>query len=662
MAVAPALRPFDGTAIPQVLKDQPRWAPWVAVWNEKRQKYDKIPRRADVPEYGLSTANPDRWFTYAAALATFEREKPSLAGVGYVMTRPHGIVGVDLDNCLHGGKLDDWAQTVVTELASYTEVSPSGNGLRIFCQGDVGDWTNHTVGIEVYGGIEARFLTMTGAHLVGSPLDVCRAPAGVFEGLRAQYGRAAAVAVPVLDLPELVDDMLLPSLASLDLPYTARDFLESGDSRGDRSRDLHSAAVALYQRGLADDEVFSLLVASPHAMEVALDHRRQDSDRALVYLWKEHCLKAKSKGDRKVASADDFDDVSPADADKVDDVLDKVVKVSDKVVKGPRFPVLSVSQLLQRPRATWLIRNVLPQAELAIIYGESGSGKSFFTLDMVASLARGLDWRGHKVERAAPVVYICAEGEADFRDRVQAYCDFNGITDLPLGVIADAPNMMEKIDVRDLIASVRAFGKTSAIVVDTLAQTTAGADENSGQDMGRALAHCKALHRATGALVLLVHHTGKDASKGPRGWSGIRGAMDAMFEVEGLGETRSATVKKLKGGRHGAEFGFRLTSVEIGQHEDGEVISSCVVAHGAVERKKTAPKGDLQKIVLRAARAMLDLNDVVSVNELLENVVNEMPQDEGGTDRRRSRALTAITKMVEGGQISATGGRLGLPA
>lgn len=677
MADAPQeLRPaFNGAAIPDELKSQPRWAPWRATFNAKRGKFDKIPHRADVPEYRLSTANPDRWFTFRAAVSTYEREAPSFAGVGYVMTRPHGIVGVDLDDCVHDGDVADWAQEIVDALASYTEVSPSGKGLRIFARGEASDWTNHTVGVEVYGGAEPRFLTLTGQHLAGAPVALAVAPAGVLEGLRAQYGRdAERTGAPAVEMPELLDDFLLPALADLELPYAARDFLVEGDTRGDRSRELHAAAVALYQCGLPDDEVLSLLAASPHAMEVALDHRRQDPDRALLYLWREHCIKAKPKGElRRTATADDFDDVSGTEvaagtpgtpgtpgAGTAHEAMAKLGRQ-----KGPRFQVISVPQLLERPRASWLIRNVLPRDGVAMIYGESGSGKSFFVLDMVAAVARGIEWRGHKVEAPRPVVYVCAEGEADFRDRVQAYCEFNGLGDFPIGVVPDAPNLLLREDVKDLISAIRAFGPTAVIVVDTLAQTTPGANENSGEDMGRALAHCKALHRATGALVLLVHHSGKDTSRGARGWSGLRAAVDAEIEVERFGsgnfdDARCARVSKLKGGRDGAEFGFRLNLVAIGEHADGEVINSCVVAYETPQpraQRSESPRGEWQRVVLRVATTLTALDDMTTSNDLIEAAMNEMPEPEAGKrDNRRRDAGRALESLVAANHISLAGG------
>jgi putative DNA primase/helicase len=85
------------------------------------------------------------------------------AGIGYVMTGQQEVVGVDLDHCVEGGVVAPWAAEVVAQLDSYAEISPSGTGLRVMVRGEVpSDWVNHEIGIEIYGGNEARFLTITG--------------------------------------------------------------------------------------------------------------------------------------------------------------------------------------------------------------------------------------------------------------------------------------------------------------------------------------------------------------------------------------------------------------------------------------------------------------------------------------------------------------------
>lgn len=646
----PTLCSFNGVAIPQALKDNARWAPWRAVWNSKRQKYDKIPHRADSAGYGISTAKPDQWFSYDAALIAYQRNPAMFAGLGYVMTGPHGVVGTDLDNCVVDGVIAPWAADVVAQLDSYTEISPSGKGLRILSLGELtSDWCNHDIGIEIYGGNEARFLTVTGAHVAGTPTDVRPAPDGVLTSLEARYAKERRKAEVIdLHMPEVLDELLVPSVDTLDLPYSARDFLETGTHRGDRSGELFAAAVALYTAGLADDDVFSLLVHNQYAMEIALDHRRQDHDRASLYLWREHCCKGRARAAPRSASADEFD---------------VVVDVAPTTPKPARFRVLPATEFLQRKPASWIVKGLLPRADLVVVFGESGSGKTFFVLDLVGAVARGIAWRGRKVTQGR-VVYICAEGANGFRNRLDAYARHNGIdaVELDIGVIADAPNFMEKADIKDLLAALTAFGKTDVIVVDTFAQVMPGANENSGEDVGRALAHCKVLHKVTGAAVMLIHHSGKDASRGARGWSGLRAAADAEIEIARAGDDRAAILTKLKDGEDGAEFGFKLLTVMISEDEEGEAITSCVVEHTEVVPKAQRPreaKGSKEKVVLKVARELTELcPESVKVTELIDAAVNQIPFDQadGKRDNRRRDVLRAIESLGLSNHLSTEGG------
>lgn len=308
---------FDAGAIPKELKANKRWAPWQAVWREKKGKYDKVPRQAARPEFGISTAKPERWYSYETALAAYEANKHVLDGIGYCMTGPHGVVGIDLDGCVsESGKVADWALAVVQAVGSYTEISPSGRGLRILVYGQTPcDWTNHDIGVEVYGGHEARFLTVTGKHLAGSPTEVRQAPEGVLAELQEKYAREKHTAEVIdFEIPDVLDEMFLPDVESLPLDEKPGRFLRLGEYQDDRSGALHAAGVALYSLGLDDETVFSILAQNRFAMEVALDHRRQDQDRALRYLWREHCVKAKPKAST-VAVADEFPMVElPKDA------------------------------------------------------------------------------------------------------------------------------------------------------------------------------------------------------------------------------------------------------------------------------------------------------------------------------------------------------------
>ncbi len=658
LPVQPLQPLFRGEMVPAMLKKAARWAPWRAKWNAKRGKWDKIPCYPTAPYYGISTAKPDRWVSFDAALAGLAAQPDRFAGLGYCMTGAHGVVGIDLDRCVDAGVVAPWAREIVDALGTYAERSPSGLGLRMFVRGEIlSDWTNHDIGIEVYAGHEPRFLTVTGDHLAGTPVQIAQEQPGVLAQLAQRYARERsdpAASLITLQMPGLVDELLLPDLATLGLPYGAMDFLAEGTARGDRSRELFAAAVALHQAGLDAAEVFSVLAQNPHALEVALDHRRQDHDRALRYLWVEHAQKAKGKGTSRVATLDDFDVVGPT------------TPPATKASPRPRFAFDQAAAFSQRKPVEYLIKDVLPRADVGAVFGESGAGKSFLALDLCMAVARGGDWRGRRVKGGA-VAYVCAEGAGGFTVRLKAYAEHHGLEleALPLFVLGDAPNILQTADVKDLLAALRTIPGLALVVLDTLAQVTAGANENSGEDMGRALGHCKAIAQGTRAMVLLVAHAGKDADRGLRGWSGIKGALDVEILVERSDNYRAATITKMKDGKgEGDEFPFSLVSVTLGQDQDGDDITSCVLAHGQAlpkEQRRVEPKGNVEKLVLRTATVMRDLSDGVTTQQLIDAVVNEMVAPEAGKrDRRREMVMRALESLAAGNHLSLTGGAVNL--
>lgn len=287
--IAPSLRQFK------------RWAPWRAVWNEKRKKFDKIPQQPGNPDFGLSSAKPEQWAAFDTALKALDRGKS--AGIGFCMTGVNGVVCFDLDNCLG----DEWALDIIERVGSYTELSPSGNGYRIFAKCNFPrDWMNHEVGIEFYAGNQPRFLTVTG-DVIGDTHDMVDIDAQVIEQLEKRYSRKTKSADIIdLTMPALLCDLVLPTIESLNLPEKVKAFFDTGAVEGDRSATLFNAGMSLYAEGLGDDEVLSVLAANPYAFAVAMDHRNQDPDRALLYLWREHCIKSKARASTMVSSADEF--------------------------------------------------------------------------------------------------------------------------------------------------------------------------------------------------------------------------------------------------------------------------------------------------------------------------------------------------------------------
>lgn len=327
-----------------------------------------------------------------------------------------------------------------------------------------------------------------------------------------------------------------------------------------------------------------------------------------------------------------------------------------------KFPAVWAEEFCEGEPPGWVIQDVLPQAAIAVLFGESGSGKTFMALDMVAAVALGTDWRGCEAQQGN-VLYVCAEGVGGFKKRVKAYRQQHQLDKLPIAIIQASPNLLQASDAAEVAKTALYIGDVKIIVIDTLAQVTPGANENSGEDMGKVLAHCKRLHEATGALVLLVHHSGKDTSKGSRGWSGIKGAADAELEVTRYDDTRVLTVTKLKDGEEGAEFGFRLDTIAIGIDSKGRDITSCVVQHTegkAAGVRRQQPKGSYQRLVMRTLKEELALRDEIQVEELIGKVVEQVVVDTGKRDRRREVTLRALNELQDAGHIQVSGTKLTL--
>lgn len=343
-----------------------------------------------------------------------------------------------------------------------------------------------------------------------------------------------------------------------------------------------------------------------------------------------------------------------ADPDAPQPIKADVTIEAPAAAKPQRFQVLPAHVFAQGKPLSWLVKEVLPKAALGVLFGESGAGKSFITVDLAADIALGTSWRGKRTVKGR-VVYVVAEGATGFRLRLKALCQQRGIAieDLGVGVIAEAPNLMEKQDALDVAKAVVAAGGADLIVVDTFAQVMPGGNENAGEDVGRVLKHCRGIHTATGAMVLLVHHSGKDASRGARGWSGLKGATDVELEVVRVDERRSLTVSKMKDGPgEGKEYSFRLNTVVLGFDADGDEVTSCFVeateGGSSVRKVAKARLGQFEQAVVDAVEELAGLsNEPAPLDEVLQLAIGKVPHEGDGEDRRRDNVKRAANNLVD---------------
>jgi hypothetical protein len=233
--------------------------------------------------------------------------------------------------------------------------------------------------------------------------------------------------------------------------------------------------------------------------------------------------------------------------------------------------------------AHYVIKNVINSGELMVIYGPPKSGKTFLATDIALSVAAGRSWFGHRTQPGL-VIYIAAEMGTFAQRRVRAWLNeyMPGTGAPPCALVPHAVNLLDELDVERLFATIEGqiegYGQPKLIEFDTLARSLVGGDENSAQDMGRAIAVADRIRDRFNAATSLVHHSGKELSKGARGSSALLGAADTYVRVEAgaLGE-HLAEIEWSRNGVPGQRLGFKLPVVELGIDPDGEPVTTCIV-------------------------------------------------------------------------------------
>ncbi len=336
------------------------------------------------------------------------------------------------------------------------------------------------------------------------------------------------------------------------------------------------------------------------------------------------------------------------------------------VAPAMRYKLLTDGDLCKLPPIQWRIKNVLPSEGTAVVFGPSGSGKSFLVLDMLQSLAAGTKWFGQKVKQCS-VTYIVLEGEAGLAGRVDAYRIWHGSTSSNIRYMVQPFRLLHAEDINELVQAIQAAGTGDVVVLDTLSRATPGTDENDSKSMSQIIATAKILQDLIGGLVLLVHHTGKDASKGLRGHSSLHAALDCAIEVKRDGDLRSWRIAKSKDGEDGASYPFKLKVVPLGHDNEGDKITSCVIVPDQSTQaiqKKIPTLGSNQDIAHKALEKLLsksvdidkdgapERRPCISFDAALAIVTPLIPAE---AKHQKQRAKEAIAGLVRKGVMGMKG-------
>ena len=512
------LRDIDMVADTQSMRDLKQWLCWRQ--EERNGEPTKVPYSPTKHEKAKST-DPKTWAGYEEAVKALREH--GYDGIGFVFTPEDEFCGVDLDKCLdpETGEIEDWAQQIVEELDSYTEISPSGTGLHVLVRATLPEGRNRKGRFEVYD--RSRYFTVTGKHLAGMTRTIEKRQDELQNIVRRVFGEDSAnghtepVAAPERPDNSLSDDEVVRKALSA--------------SNGERFSRLWAGDTS----GYGSHSEADLALCGMLAFWTGGDAARIDSLFRLSGLY------------RKKWDRNDYRHRTVAEAlsGKTEFYkAPKTVKLANGTErKMEELQPEEIGKLLsavEPEEVSWLWPSWLALGKLALVDGDPGLGKSAMTLDLAARVSAGKAFPDGAGCEAGGVVLLSAEdGLADtIRPRLDAAgADTSKILSLATVPDEDGHDRLLSIpeDLGLIEKGIRRVGARLVVVDPLMAFLSGNTNSHRDQDVRRALAPLAGLAERTGAAVLVVRHLNKAAANNPLyrggGSIGIIGAARMAFVV-----------------------------------------------------------------------------------------------------------------------------------
>lgn len=267
----------------------------------------------------------------------------------------------------------------------------------------------------------------------------------------------------------------------------------------------------------------------------------------------------------------------------------------------------TIKELENLPKLNWLIKDILVDGGIATIYGESGSTKSFLAIDLALHLASGSEWFGLPVSREIPVVYTALEGFRGVAKRIKGWCKKNGTEPTNMLTTQDTLLLGQNGSVDNFINHYKKKQFHSGmVIIDTLNMACPNIEENSASEMSGVITKAKLISEKLNSTVLIIHHSGKDESRGMRGSSSLKASMDTIIYVKQDSNGNCEwSLEKSKDSECGVRYGYRLETIEV--EMSGEVETTCTLDKlgEMLEKKKKAKLTPKQTRVLNLLKDRL---------------------------------------------------------
>jgi len=612
-----------------------------------------------------SVLDPANRFPFLAlADVTMDKHR----GVGFVLTdgvfvKKHRLLSFDVDACRDPktGTLSTWASELCDRYDTFTEITPSGTGLRLWLlvknppqslpvikiHHPAPGGVNKTPEIQIFGFGSAQYVTVTGDRLPDSEPEILTVDD--LDWFMQQFEVHEIEASTETRLPEGTGNA--PSRDEIHA-VVQRDPQGKKLAKGEWSENgVESASEGWWRL-----EQIVCRAANNHG-SAAVDYLLNDTafgagqvdskdpDRYTRRSWVERDF-ARVIGKTIGASNHVFDD----EFDAYTWQPPRKPKRGSRVLQAADFDA-------ECGETEMLVYGLFPARGLAQLFGEPSCGKTPFALSIALHVALGKDWFGYDMERPGAAVYMIGEDMTGVRDRMRGQLDAlspgHALSDLPFYLTREPGQLIDHEDAKRWIAEIRETvgdDSVSIVVVDTQNRNFGPGNENSTEDMTKFVDGCDLMRRELDCCVLLVHHVGLVDKDRARGSSVLFGALDAQYEVQKDGMSVAMMAHKGKNWAEPRPLRGTLAVAVIGVDMKGRDLTAITLSD---KIKTDSSFVDTTDMELRSLLVCIQLSDgnPISQQELCS-----------ACSLTRKQLRTKIKAAVSHGLINITGGRGGSKA
>lgn len=522
--------------IPGELKARNQWVVWRA--ENRSGKPGKIPYNS-ASGAPAKVNDPSTWTDFETAVNLLS-ENNAYDGIGYVLSAEDPFVGVDLDHCVEPdtGKLSTEVQDIVDRFGTYTEISPSGTGIRIFTIADLPEGRRKKDDAEIYD--SGHYLTLTGHRLSGTPEMINDSRVEVRKWYKKYFIRGAKKKndqkTHFKDLPTITQFHLNKAFKSKNGQKIKKLFY--GDSAGYNSPSEADQALCNYLAFWVSrnpDEIDKAFRCS------GLYRQKWDE---------KHYADGKTYSEKTIENAIQ----TLADGNLERTTPQETTQYADD---HSSLNIVTIGELLKtefkEQKSAIIDGGILPHGGGMILAGESGVGKSLITLEWAIMMAKGSNFYENRMVVTQPckIVFFQLENTPwEVKTRLQKMSDRVPL-DRVLKSIFVPKNRGTQLDLlepqcRTFIVDELKKLQANVFIIDPLTSFH-HRDENNNVQMQSVLNSVTKISHQTGAAAIVVHHFGKTTETRTsaykvRGASSINAWADTLITLERRTKTANTMI------------------------------------------------------------------------------------------------------------------------